>query len=522
MWLLLSTLPRINTRADTREQQREWWRARLELDDRLAVLLAHLGSSWLGPWRCLLSGMPGSQTTAAVNATAKAFARQLLELAPPVANRPSPLQESLLAAAAVVLLHGAARGTISAADLEQAVQQLSTVLGSRGLGAADTKALAAQLANGGAQAAAVKVAGSTASQVQQQQLEQQEQQEQQPLQTRKAMAKSVKFADEAAAEEKLSPAVVPAAAAAAAEPTKRGNTQGRRGAAGTSTSSRGRRSAAAGATIANLPGSIEVDGDDCSSPTTVGTAAATATEPPQTVVQGADLYCVFDALSLGDGAEPSTAALATQQPPTTSRPASKHRSRLRLMGAATPARAGPARRPEGGAAGGRERGGATAPRAPRPLSMSVAKTAPPPAARSATAAADEASQGSHGAAAPVLLVLDGALQALPWESVPRLSDGRLYRCPSLACAAASGARRRSSGAGGGEGSAAPDVDLGSTFYALNPSGDLASTQSAFQDWFARLAGWEVRGAEERGSVEGMPLTSARAHRLAATTCWCLQ
>ncbi len=55
---------------------------------------------------------------------------------------------------------------------------------------------------------------------------------------------------------------------------------------------------------------------------------------------------------------------------------------------------------------------------------------------------------------------------------------RVYRIPSLPCAAASAQRSLRS------------VDLSSTFYSLNPSGDLSSTQSAFQDWFARLH-WEV-------------------------------
>jgi hypothetical protein len=36
---------------DTREQQREWWRARLALDDRLAALLQSLDKSWLSCWR---------------------------------------------------------------------------------------------------------------------------------------------------------------------------------------------------------------------------------------------------------------------------------------------------------------------------------------------------------------------------------------------------------------------------------------------------------------------------------------
>lgn len=35
------------------------------------------------------------------------------------------------------------------------------------------------------------------------------------------------------------------------------------------------------------------------------------------------------------------------------------------------------------------------------------------------------------------------------------------------------------------------VDLSSTFYALNPSGDLATTQATFQDWFRGMKGWEV-------------------------------
>jgi hypothetical protein len=36
------------------------------------------------------------------------------------------------------------------------------------------------------------------------------------------------------------------------------------------------------------------------------------------------------------------------------------------------------------------------------------------------------------------------------------------------------------------------VDLSSTFYALNPGGDLEATQATFQTWFAGMRGWEVR------------------------------
>ncbi len=48
------------------------------------------------------------------------------------------------------------------------------------------------------------------------------------------------------------------------------------------------------------------------------------------------------------------------------------------------------------------------------------------------------------------------------------------------------------------------VDLFSTFYALNPSGDLADTQSTFQDWFSGMRGWQV-GAR---------------HPYSADKCWC--
>lgn len=101
---------------------------------------------------------------------------------------------------------------------------------------------------------------------------------------------------------------------------------------------------------------------------------------------------------------------------------------------------------------------------------------------------------------------------------------RLYRMPNLACAAAS-ARRTSTrqakgmllsppsslpfgrctclrappiptlGAGASRRSTICSllcsVDLSSTFYALNPSGDLVDTQSAFQDWFSGMRGWQV-------------------------------
>lgn len=79
----------------------------------------------------------------------------------------------------------------------------------------------------------------------------------------------------------------------------------------------------------------------------------------------------------------------------------------------------------------------------------------------------------------------------------------IYRMPSLACAAAAAVRRQQAcgqgaaaiGAAGGasaETACVNALDLGSTFYMLNPSGDLASTQAAFEERFTSLPGWEVR------------------------------
>lgn len=178
---------------------------------------------------------------------------------------------------------------------------------------------------------------------------------------------------------------------------------------------------------------------------------------------------------------------------------------------------------------------ATAPRAPRPPAATpAASTVPVP---SRPPAATPAPAGG-----PVVVVLDPLLQALPWESVPGLAGQKLYRLPSLACAAAAHCRRThlqgaGLGPGGGclssripavtsrndrnkndeaapagcsEGGAAAvvAVDVSSAFYALNPSGDLASTQAAFEPWFRGLAGWE-------GRVGGAPSPTELAAALQA-------
>ena len=131
------------------------------------------------------------------------------------------------------------------------------------------------------------------------------------------------------------------------------------------------------------------------------------------------------------------------------------------------------------------------------------------------------SGGGVHRSAPVLLVLGPTLHAIPWESIPGLRGGELYRSPSLAlsCLSAERLRKRPAAAASlplppppphrrgpddhprVESSVAdepgvdlPSVDLRSTCYALNPGGDLVDTQRCFEEWFGRTLGWQVREA----------------------------
>lgn len=93
---------------------------------------------------------------------------------------------------------------------------------------------------------------------------------------------------------------------------------------------------------------------------------------------------------------------------------------------------------------------------------------------------------------PVLLMLDWDLQDIPWESFPSLLGESVYRVPSLAAAAASlAAAAASNSTPAAERAPVPRaVDLERTWYVLNPSGDLPSTQKTFQGWFSGNPGWE--------------------------------
>ena len=89
-----------------------------------------------------------------------------------------------------------------------------------------------------------------------------------------------------------------------------------------------------------------------------------------------------------------------------------------------------------------------------------------------------------------ILVLDKALHAFPWESLPCMEGLAVSRVPSLAClrqmiAESTPSRSSQSGPSNGH-----YVSASAGTYMLNPSSDLRNTQSFFQTPFAGLAGWK--------------------------------
>lgn len=76
-----------------------------------------------------------------------------------------------------------------------------------------------------------------------------------------------------------------------------------------------------------------------------------------------------------------------------------------------------------------------------------------------------------------------------------LIDGgcRIYRAPSLACAAAVAVRQPSAPE-----DASPDgareataVNMANTVYMVNPAGDLSTTQATFEEIFRQQHTWQV-------------------------------
>ncbi|XP_057825408.2 separase isoform X2 [Cryptomeria japonica] len=127
---------------------------------------------------------------------------------------------------------------------------------------------------------------------------------------------------------------------------------------------------------------------------------------------------------------------------------------------------------------------------------------------------------------PVVLVLDANSQVLPWESLPVLRNQEVYRMPSVGSISAvmisrghlqmvdsfvekekKMSNRKTNTkqeilARNNPWSVAleqlpklPAMDPYNAFYLLNPSGDLSTTQAAFEDWFKNQRGWKGKSGE---------------------------
>ncbi|KAG0632141.1 hypothetical protein M758_1G307400 [Ceratodon purpureus] len=106
----------------------------------------------------------------------------------------------------------------------------------------------------------------------------------------------------------------------------------------------------------------------------------------------------------------------------------------------------------------------------------------------------------------ITLVLDSELQGLPWESLPVLRGFETYRMPSVGGIRALLVHQQLASSNfssnlltnktalektlNADLVAEPCVNPYNTYYVLNPSGDLAKTQQAFEDWFKENLGWE--------------------------------
>ena len=113
----------------------------------------------------------------------------------------------------------------------------------------------------------------------------------------------------------------------------------------------------------------------------------------------------------------------------------------------------------------------------------------------------------------VFLVLNRSLQEIPWESLPILRGRSISRIPNVDFLVdrLEFARRRnqSTSPSSDKYEGRTRLDLSSTYYILNPSGDLESTERRFSPWLRsmREVGWD-------GIIGRMPSEQEFTHALA--------
>ncbi|OKL59504.1 hypothetical protein UA08_05147 [Talaromyces atroroseus] len=87
-----------------------------------------------------------------------------------------------------------------------------------------------------------------------------------------------------------------------------------------------------------------------------------------------------------------------------------------------------------------------------------------------------------------ILILDKSLHAFPWESLPCLHGLPVSRMPSLECLRERIIRFRSSEELPQE---SFEIDSHNGHFILNPSGDLKTTQTTFEEDFSHMKGWSA-------------------------------
>lgn len=102
-----------------------------------------------------------------------------------------------------------------------------------------------------------------------------------------------------------------------------------------------------------------------------------------------------------------------------------------------------------------------------------------------------------------VLILDKLIQRLPWENLPILKEKSISRMPSIMFLYSH------------LNSCKTEIDLSSTYYVLNPSGDLTNTQKTFEGYF-KEKGWKgsstvISSNEYKSSLESYDLFVYMGH-----------
>lgn len=420
--------------------------ARTALDASVSKLLQQLDSDCLGAWRCLLLPLPASHRGVLAGAAAAFVGEHVTGGgAAPAAGIATAVAQELLTVAMANM------GQLGSNEVGTV---LRTVCGGISGGTScntDVAALAAELA--AAQAAACMAllhlpqpaAGPTAS-------------------PEPAPAK---------------PAPAPAAVAEPVEPVP--------------VQPRARRPATAGASAATASSSARAVPGARARPGLAARPVATEAVRRTTAAAAANIAASLEALTVEDDAASTSAAPAADQPAR-----SRRAPRLAAMQSESAASAASKAPPTRGLVAASKAGARTARAAPAPAAtlattervatLSKART-PAPAMASEVAQQGTVATSNGGAAGscPLLLVLSPCLHALPWESMPCLRGRSVSRVLSLPACCGAAAAAFTSGGGRSSPAALPT----SAFYLLNPSGDLADTQSAFQQLLEAQAGWQV-------------------------------